>query len=94
MQDRLFTIKTFAQDPSSTKKRTDFVEMMLEDMNTQDFIKEVDSKLGLNVENFSEMQMPESDEELELHMQIGYKQAIELAHEQAIDNIFQTLKQV
>ena len=88
MQDRLFTIKTFAQDPSSTKKRTDFVEMMLEDMNTQDFIKEVDSKLGLNVENFSEMQIPESDEELELHMQIGYKQAIELAHEQAIDNIF------
>jgi len=88
MQDRLFTIKTFAQDPSSTKKRTDFVEMMLEDMNTQDFIKEVDSKLGLNVENFSEMQIPESDEELELHMQIGYKQAIELAHEQAIDNVF------
>ena len=88
MQDRLFTIKTFAQDPSSTKKRTDFVEMMLEDMNTQDFIKEVDSKLGLNVENFSEMQIPESDEELELHMQIGYKQSIELAHEQAIDNIF------
>ena len=88
MQDRLFTIKTFAQDPSSTKKRTNFVEMMLEDMNTQDFIKEVDSKLGLNVENFSEMQIPESDEELELHMQIGYKQSIELAHEQAIDNIF------
>ena len=88
MQDRLFTIKAFAQDPSSTKKRTDFVEMTLEDMNTKDFIKQVDTKLGVNIENFSGQPTPESDEELELHMQIGYKQAIELAHEQAIDNVF------
>jgi hypothetical protein len=88
MQDRLFTIKAFAQDPSSTKKRTDFVEMTLEDMNTKDFIKRVDAKLGINIENFSGQPTPESDEELELHMQIGYKQAIELAHEQAIDNVF------
>ena len=58
MQDRLFTIKAFAQDPSSTKKRTDFVEMMLEDMNTQDFIKEVDSKLGLNVEKSELISIP------------------------------------
>ncbi|MBN88078.1 hypothetical protein CMO95_00585 [Candidatus Woesearchaeota archaeon] len=88
MQDRLFTIKAFAQDPSSTKKRTDFVEMTLEDMNTKDFIKQVETKLGVNIENFSGQPTPESDEELELHMQIGYKQAIELAHEQAIDNVF------
>jgi len=88
MQDRLFTIKAFAQDPSSTKKRTDFVEMTLEDMNTKDFIKQVDTKLGVNIENFAGQPTPESDEELELHMQIGYKQAIELAHEQAIDNVF------
>ena len=32
MQDRLFKIKAFAQDPTSTKERTSFVEAMLEDM--------------------------------------------------------------
>ena len=88
MQDRLFTIKTFAQDPASTKKRTDFVEMMQEDMNTKDFIDNIDQQLGINVQNFKNKEIPDSDEELELHMQLNYKQTIELAHEQAIDNVF------
>ena len=88
MQDRLFKIKAFAQDPTSTKERTSFVEAMLEDMNTQDLIEEIDEKLGVNVRNFKKSDLPSNTEELELHMQIGYKQSIELAHEQAIDNVF------
>jgi hypothetical protein len=89
MQDRLFTIKAFAQDPTSVKERTNFVEMILEDMNTQDLITEIDEKLGVNVRNVKQEDLPSSAEELELHMQIGYKQSIELAQEQAIENVFQ-----
>lgn len=88
MQDRLFTIKAFAQDPISVKERTDFVEAMVEDMNTQDLIEEIDEKLGVNVRNVKKEDLPSSQEELELYMQIGYKQSIEIAHEQAIDNVF------
>ena len=88
MQDRLFTIKAFAQDPTSVKERTNFVEMILEDMNTQDLINEIDETLGVDVRNVKQDDLPTSTEELELHMQIGYKQSIELAQEQAIDNIF------
>mgnify|MGYP000851624337 FL=1 len=88
MQDRLFKIKAFAQDPTSTKERTSFVEAMLEDMNTQDLIEQIDEKLGVNVRNFKKSDLPSNTEELELHMQIGYKQSIEIAHEQAIDNVF------
>ena len=32
--------------------------------------------------------LPENDEELSLHMQLNYKQAVEIAEEQAINNIF------
>ena len=88
MQDRLFTIKAFAQDPTSVKERTNFVEMILEDMNTQDLINEIDETLGVDVRNIKQDDLPTSTEELELHMQIGYKQSIELAQEQAIDNVF------
>jgi hypothetical protein len=88
MQDRLFKIKAFAQDPTSTKERTSFVEAMLEDMNTQELIEQIDEKLGVNVRNFKKSDLPSNTEELELHMQIGYKQSIEIAHEQAIDNVF------
>ena len=88
MQDRLFTVKAFAQDPTSVKERTNFVEMMLEDMNTQELITQIDETLGVDVRNVKQEDLPSSKEELELHMQIGYKQSIELAHEQAIDNTF------
>lgn len=89
MQDRLFSIKAFAQDPTSAKERTDFVEAMLEDMNTQDLIQEIDEKLGVDVRNVKEGDLPSDKEELELYMQIGYKQSIEIAHEQAINNVLQ-----
>jgi len=88
MQDRLFTVKAFAQDPTSVKERTNFVEMIMEDMNTQDLISTIDEQLGVDVRNVKEQDLPSSPEELELHMQIGYKPSIELAHEQAIDNVF------
>ena len=88
MQDRLFTVKAFAQDPTSVKERTNFVEMMLEDMNTQELITQIDETLGVDVRNVKQEDLPSNKEELELHMQIGYKQSVELAHEQAIDNTF------
>lgn len=88
MQDRLFTIKAFSQDPTSTKERTNFVEGVQEDIIAKDFIQEIDETLGIDTRNVSDPKAPTSKEELELHMQIAYKPSIEIAHEQAIDNVF------
>ena len=87
MQDRLFSIKAFAQDPIATKKRTEFVEMIEEDMNTQKIIGEIEANMGVDVRNVPQEQLPDSSEELELYMQLEYKQGIEIAIEQAIDNV-------
>ena len=88
MQDRLFTVKAFAQDPTSVKERTDFVESVQIDMQTKDFVDDVNNTLGINISNTDPDDLPASNDELELYMQIGYKQSIELAQEQAIDNVF------
>lgn len=88
MQDRLFTVKAFAQDPTSVKERTDFVESVLEDMNSQQILNEIENNMNVDVRNIPKEQTPATTEELELYMQIGYKQGIEIAEEQAIDNIF------
>ena len=88
MQDRLFTVKAFAQDPTSTKERTNFVEGVQEDILAKEFISEIEQKLGIDVANVKGDDIPQSKEELELYMQIGYKPSIEIAHEQAIDNVF------
>ena len=92
MQDRLFDIKAFAQDPISTGKRTKFVNDIQRDINAQGLLKQIESELGVNARNVPEEDLPANSEELELYMQLGYKQGIEIAEEQAINNVFLTNK--
>ena len=88
MQDRLFDITAFAQDPISTGKRTKFVNAIQRDINAQGLLKQIENQLGVSARNVSEEDLPANSEELELYMQLGYKQGIEIAEEQAINNVF------
>ena len=88
MQDRLFTVKAIAQDHTSIKERTNFAEMLLEDMNTKELATQIEDSLGVNVRNVKPEDLPANNEELELHMQLNYKQSCEIAIEQAVDNVF------
>ncbi len=92
MQDRLFSIKAVAQDPIATDRRTKFVEMMEDDMLSREFISAIDETMGLDISNVPGENLPDTTEELELYMQIGYKQGIEIAQEQAIDNVMMSNK--
>jgi hypothetical protein len=87
MQDRLFEIKAFAQDPESLESRTAFVENLLFEMQSEAFLDGIEENLGVNVRSTNKGDLPANEEELELYMQIGYKQSIEIAHEQAINNV-------
>ena len=92
MQDRLFDIKAFAQDPISTGKRTDFVNKVQRDINAQSLLKQIEAEVGVDARNIKQDDMPTNTEELELYMQLAYKQGIEIAEEQAINNVFLTNK--
>ena len=92
MQDRLFSVKAFAQDPIATKKRTQFVEDVEEDMQTRELIAQVDQNMGVDISNVPQSELPDTSEELELYMQLEYKQGIEIAIEQAIENVFKRNK--
>ncbi|MGY9008017.1 MAG: hypothetical protein ACKVI2_05190, partial [Candidatus Pelagibacterales bacterium] len=90
MQDRTFTIKAVGQDPLSTGKRTKFVNDVQQDLNTADLLLKIETELGVSARNFAVNELPANTEELELYMQLNYKQGIELAEEQAIENIFKS----
>ena len=92
MSDRLYDVKAYSQDDSSVKKRTDYIESILTDMQTKDFTNQVESELGIDIRNSDPNNLPENEEELALHMQLDYKQAIEIAEEQAINSIFNSNK--
>jgi len=87
MSDRAFDIKAFSQDPSSVKQRSEYVESITRDMQTRELNDAIQEQLGINVYSNDKDKLPEDENELALHMQLEYKQAIEIAEEQAINSI-------
>ena len=88
MSDRQYDIKAFAQDPTSQKKRTDYAEAILRDMEANSYISNVKEATGLDLySNEKPEDLPQNQEELNLHMQLDYKQSIEIAEEEAINNV-------
>jgi hypothetical protein len=81
-----FDIKAYSQDPESVKKRTDYAEAIALDMFAREQIQIAKETMGIDASssNMLPEQLPRTKEELELHMQLSYKQSIEIAEEEAI----------
>lgn len=85
--DRSFDIKAYSQDPYGVSKRTKYMESIIRDMQTKELNDFAKDAFGINLYENDPMSLPDSKEELELHMQLGYKQGIEIAEELAINTI-------
>ena len=88
MADRSYDIKAYSQDPASIQERTNYVEKMAVEMNSSQFNEDVFEKFGMDITEVPKDKVPSSPEELTLHMQLDYKQSIEIAEEEAINSIF------
>jgi hypothetical protein len=83
--ERTYDIKAYSQDPYGVSKRTDYMESILADMRSQELNDFAQEAFGINLYENAKETLPDSQEELELHMQLDYKQAVEIAEEQAIN---------
>jgi hypothetical protein len=82
-----YEINAFAQDPISLKKRTDYASAIMEDMIAKPYLQNLQQNLGINLyQSPDPANLPENNEELELHMQLSYKDAVEIAEEEVINN--------
>ena len=89
MSDRLFKVKAYAQDAMSQSKRSKYQDMVEAQMVAKDFLMDVQQQSGFDPFTVSPDQLPQTDEELSLYMQINYKPSIEIANEEAINTIFE-----
>ena len=89
ISERTFDIKAYSQDPFGVSKRTKYMEGILADMKTRDLNAFTQEAFGISISSTPDEKMPESEEELQLHMQLNYKQAVEIAEEQAINTILE-----
>jgi len=86
LSNKDYEIKAFAQDPVALKKRTDYATAILQDMAAKPYLDNLQNTLGLDEYQTDKANLPESEEELDLHMQLSYKQSIEIAEEEVINN--------
>jgi len=84
-----YDIKAFSQDPFALKQRTEYASNVVKDMYSQDLLETARKNTGqdFSSSNIPAVDLPRNKEELELHMQLSYKQGIEIAEEEVIDNV-------
>ena len=87
MSDRLFKVKAYAQDGMSQAKRTKYQDVIESQMVSKDILEIVQKNTGIDAGTMDPEQLPATDEELALYMQLNYKPAIEIAEEEAINTI-------
>ena len=87
--ERLYDIRVFTQDPFGVSQRTMYMDSIMEDMRAKEVKEYVKETFNLDLFKNDPMLLPDSQEELDLHMQLNYKQAIEIAEEQAINTLLQ-----
>ena len=85
--DRSFDLKAYSQDPYGVSKRTKYMESIIRDLQTKELNEFAQEQFGMNLFENNPEQLPDSKEELELHMQLSYKQGIEIAEEIAINTL-------
>ena len=92
ISNKNYEINAYAQDPESLAKRTNYAEMLAQDIFARETMNQIVEKLDSSLFNTTipESKLPQDETELELHMQLSYKQAIEIAEEEVINQVLDT----
>ena len=94
ISQKTYDVRAYAQDPESLKKRTDYATSITFDMYAQPQINAAMQDTGIDISksNVPAAELPTTKEELELHMQLSFKQSIEIAEEEAINSVLKNNK--
>ena len=88
MTERGYEIKSFATDPYGIKTRTQYASNALRDIKNKASIAQLTELTGRSYYASANPQsLPEDEDELDIYMQLNYKQSIEIAEEEVIDNV-------
>jgi hypothetical protein len=88
MSQRNYQVKALAIDPFSTKKRTNYAQELMRDVQERELAEQIQEVLGLDLRNKESKELGlESEEEIKLHLQLDYKQSVEIAEEEVINDV-------
>ena len=90
--ERTYDIKAYSQDPFGVARRSNYMQAIINDMDNQVFNDFVANAFNIDLYENEKQMLPETKEELGLHMQLNYKQSIEIAQEQALNTLLEQNK--
>ena len=88
ISNRLFSVKAEAVDKLSTERKSKYVTEMEKDMAAKEMLMQAQAELGVDGFANDPKSLPESSEELQVHMEMNFKTGVEVAEEEAIKYIF------
>jgi hypothetical protein len=90
MVDKGYEIKAFANDPFALEERTQFAFNAMRDIQNREYIEQLNQATGQNFYASADPKaLPATREELDVMLQLDYKQSIEIAEEEVINNVFE-----
>lgn len=87
MNDKDYSVRAFSVDPVSTNNRISYRQKLERDMAAKDFLLKAKNELGVDAFNTDVAQLPETNDELDIHMQMKYKPSIEMSEQMAIETV-------
>ena len=87
--NRLIHVNVDAIDELSSAQRESFKLEVRADMAAKPVLDKIKNATGVDAYNFDAENLPETEEELSLYMQLRYKQGVEVAQETAIETILE-----
>ena len=87
MSQRNYDINAYAQDPACSKVRTDYARNLMVDIEAREYLEQAQKLLGIKAFSQDPINAPQDKEELEVHLQMDFKQSVEVAEEEVINNV-------
>ena len=85
MQNRHFEVKAQAIDPVASANRKDYIDSVRAEMENKEALTKIQEETGVSTFDNDPATLPSSEEELDIHLNIDYKQGVEMAMESAIN---------
>ena len=93
MTEKGYELNSFASDSFALKQRTDFASNAMRDIKNKAAIDKLSQATGQNFYASTDPNnLPKDQDELDLFMQLNYKQSIEIAEEEVINNVLDANK--
>ncbi len=87
MTDRRYEVVAYSTDPLSTENNIKYRQGIERDMKAKEFLMKAKNELNINAFNTDPETLPETQEELEVRLEMDYKPSIEISEQLAITSV-------